>query len=107
LLWRSLGIGNEAFHPDRSCCFVFIAAIAIFLLGAAWRFGGWIAEWVGRLFGVRGLTSSYETFVQSYAGMLMSEGSIARILGPWLLMGIGLVVLAMFYLSARDDSKAS
>lgn len=87
--------------------FVVIAAIVIFLLGAAWRFGGWIAEWTGRLSGARGLTSSYEAFVQAYAGMLMAEGSIARILGPWLLMGVGAVVLAMLYLPARDGSKAS
>lgn len=86
---------------------VFIAAIVIFLLGVAWRFGGWIAEWIGRLFGARGLTSDYETFVQGYAGMLMSEGSIARILGPWLLMAMGSMGLAMLSLPARADPTTS
>lgn len=85
--------------------FVFIAAITIFLLGVAWRFAGWIVEWTGRLFGVRGLTSSYEAFVQRHAEMLMAEGGIVRILGPWLLMGIGLVLLAVLYLPARQDPK--
>jgi hypothetical protein len=41
-----------------------VTAIAILLLGVAWRFAGWILEWIGRLLGVRGLTSSYEAFVE-------------------------------------------
>ena len=68
-----------------------VTAIAILLLGVAWRFAGWILEWIGRLLGVRGLTSSYEAFVEGYVGMLMTEGSLAKILGPWLLMGVGLI----------------
>jgi hypothetical protein len=33
-----------------------VTAIAILLLGVAWRFAGWILEWIGRLLGVRGMT---------------------------------------------------
>ena len=79
-------------------------AIAILLLGVAWRFAGWILEWIGRLLGVRGLTSSYEAFVEGYVGMLMTEGSLAKILGPWLLMGVGLMILAVLYLPARKEA---
>ena len=80
-----------------------VTAIAILLLGVAWRFAGWILEWIGRLLGVRGLTSSYEAFVEGYVGMLMTEGSLAKILGPWLLMGVGLILLAAFYLPVRKE----
>ena len=55
-----------------------VTAIAILLLGVAWRFAGWILEWIGRLLGVRGLTSSYEAFVEGYVGMLMTEGRNSR-----------------------------
>ena len=72
-------------------------AIAILLLGVVWRFAGWILEWIGRLLGARGLTSSYEAFVEGYVGMLMTDGSLAKILGPWLLMGVGLILLAVLY----------
>ena len=72
-----------------------VTAIAILLLGVAWRCAGWILEWIGRLLGARGLTSSYEAFVEGYVGMLMTDGSLAKILGPWLLMGVGLILLAV------------
>jgi len=85
--------------------FVAVAAVALFLVGAAWRFAGWILEWVGRLLGVRGLTSSYEVFVESSVGALMADGSLARILGPWFLMGIGLLLLAALYFPARQDPE--
>ena len=81
-----------------------VTAIAILLLGVAWRFAGWILEWIGRLLGARGLTSSYEAFVEGYVGMLMMEGSLAKILGPWLLMGVGLILLAVLYLPVRKES---
>jgi hypothetical protein len=54
-----------------------VTAIAILLLGVAWRFAGWILEWIGRLLGARGLTSSYEAFVEGYVGTLMTDGSLA------------------------------
>ena len=79
-------------------------AIAMLLLGVVWRFAGWILEWIGRLLGARGLTSSYEAFVEGYVGMLMTDGSQAKILGPWLLMGVGLILLAVLYLPVRKES---
>jgi hypothetical protein len=54
-------------------------------------------------FGTRGITSSYDAFVESHAGMLMADGSLAKIFGPWVLMGIGLILLAVLYLPARKD----
>jgi len=81
------------------------AAIGFVLAGLVWRFAGWISEWVGRLLGIRGLTSSYDAFVESYVGMLMAEGSFTRILGPWLLMAIGLLLLAVLYWSPGKDSQ--
>ena len=77
--------------------FIFIAAVALLLLGVTWRFAGWIA----RLFGMGGLYASYEALVEGYARVLMAEGSFARILGPWLLMGAGLLLLAALYLLDR------
>jgi len=82
-------------------------AIAILLLGVVWRFAGWILEWIGRLLGARGLTSSYDAFVEGYVGMLMTDGSLAKILGPWLLMGVGLILLAVLYLPVRKSRRAA
>jgi len=62
-------------------------AIAILLLGVVWRFAGWILEWIGRLLGARGLTSSYEAFVEGYVGMLMTDGSLAKMLRPMVVDG--------------------
>ena len=64
---------------------------------------GWILEWIGRLLGARGLTSSYEAFVEGYVGMLMTDGSLAKILGPWLLTGVGLILLAVLYSPAPQS----
>jgi hypothetical protein len=74
-------------------------------LGVAWRFAGWIVEWTGRLFDARSLNSSYEAFVQGYAQALMNEGSLAKILGPRLLMGAGLILLAVLYLLGRKSPQ--
>jgi hypothetical protein len=35
----------------------------------------------------------------------MADGGFARILGPWLLMGIGLILLAVLYWPARQDPE--
>jgi len=85
--------------------FIAVAAIALILVGAAWRFAGWILELIGRLLGLRGMTSSYEAFVDSSVGALMADGSLARILAPWLLMGLGLILLAVLYLPIGQDSE--
>ena len=85
--------------------FISITAVALVLLGVAWRFAGWIVEWVSRLLGARGLNSSYEAFVEGYAQVLMAEGSLAKMLGPWLSMGAGLILLAVLYLPGRKDSE--
>ena len=58
-----------------------------------------------RLLGTRGLNSSYEVFVESYVPALMAEGSFPKILGPWLSMGAGLILLAVLYFPRRKDSK--
>ncbi len=84
--------------------FVAIAAVALLVVGATWRFAGWILEWVGRLLGARGLTSSYEAFVEG-SEALIADGGFVRILGPWLLMGLGLFLLAVLYLTARQDRE--
>ena len=85
--------------------FVSFAAVALIFLGVVWRFAGWILEWIGRLVGTRGLNSSYEAFVEDYARMLMAEGSFAKIFGPWLLMGAGLILLAVLYIRGRKDAR--
>jgi hypothetical protein len=81
--------------------FISIAAVALVLVGLAWRFAGWI----GRLLGMGGLGSSYEAFVEGYARILMAEGSFAKIFGPWLLMGAGLIILAALYLLDRKHTE--
>jgi hypothetical protein len=85
--------------------FISMTAVALVLLGVTWRFAGWILEWIGRLLGTRGLNSSYEVFVESYVPALMAEGSFPKILGPWLSMGAGLILLAVLYFPRRKDSK--
>ena len=39
------------------------AAISVFMAGFIWQYGSWIAEWVGRFAGVRGVTAGYDEFV--------------------------------------------
>jgi hypothetical protein len=58
-----------------------IVAIAVFATKFIWRFSDWISEWAGRFIGVRGVTSSYEAFVESYVGMYLAEGGLAG--GSW------------------------
>ncbi len=81
--------------------FISIAAVALVSLGVAWRFAGWI----GRLLGIGGPDSSYGAFVERYALVLMDEGSFAKIFGPWLLMGAGLILLAALYLLDRQRAE--
>ena len=73
---------------------VSLIAIAIFAVGFVWQYGGWLLEWIGRFIGTRGLSSSYDAFANSFAATLLAEGSVVRIIGPWLLMGAGLILLA-------------
>ena len=80
-----------------------IAAVIVFAVGFAWRFAGWISEWTGRLLGTRGVTSSYEAFVESHVGMYLAEGGFARIAGPWLLMAAGLILLFILWASPRKS----
>jgi len=85
--------------------FVSVTGVVLVLLGMAWRFAGWIVEWTSRLLGPGGVTSSYEAFVQDYARVLMTEGSFAKIFGPWLMMGVGLILLAVLHLPRRKGSE--
>ena len=78
-------------------------AVAIFALGFAWQYGGWILEWVGRAFGVRGISSSYEAFVESFAASV-GAGGLVRILAPWLLMGIGVL---LFVVARRREGQSA
>jgi hypothetical protein len=82
-----------------------IIATTCFAIGFVWQYGGWLLEWVGRALGVRGLTTTYDAFVGEYVTALIAEGSFARIIAPWLLMGIGLIVLAFLYLPDRQRGR--
>ena len=50
-------------------------AIAILLLGVVWRFAGGSRKWIGRLLGARGLTSSYEAFVEAYVETMITTAA--------------------------------
>jgi ATP/ADP translocase len=67
--------------------------------GFAWRVVGWILAWVGRALGVRGIASSYEAFVESCSWLT------GAILGPWLLMGAGLLLFAAIHWPGRRPSE--
>lgn len=83
---------------------VSLIAIAIFAVGFVWQYGGWLLEWIGRFIGTRGLSSSYDAFVNSFVATPLAEGSIVRIIGPWLLVGAGLILLAALRLPAHKKS---
>ena len=70
-----------------------IAAMAIFVSGFVWQCGRWLLRWAGYGLGLRGLPSSYNSFVESVAAKIANEVSIAWIVGPWLLISIGLIAL--------------
>jgi hypothetical protein len=80
---------------------VSLIAIAIFAVGFVWQYGGWLLEWIGRFIGTHGLSSSYDAFVNSFVATPLAEGSI---IGPWLLMGAGLILLAALRLPAHKKS---
>ena len=82
---------------------VSIVATVCIAAGFVWQYGGWLLEWVGRALGVRGLTTTYDAFVEGFVGELMAQGSVTRIFGPWLLMGTGLIVLAFLHLPDRKQ----
>jgi hypothetical protein len=75
-------------------------AVTIFAIGFTWQYGGWLLEWVGRAFGVRGLTSTYEAFVESFVAWI-GASSVMQILAPWFLMGVGAVLFAALRWPAR------
>lgn len=79
------------------------AAIGIFMVGFVWQYGSWIAEWVGRLAGVRGVTAGYEEFVERHLPLLTVKGGVTEIVIPWLLMAIGLV--AFWALRPRPEKS--
>lgn len=70
--------------------FMSAAAIGVFVVGFIWQYGSWIAEWVGRFAGVRGVTAGYDEFVVRHLPVL-TKGGVAEIVIPWLLMAVGLV----------------
>ena len=72
--------------------------MTIFVVGFVWQYGGWLLEWIGRLFGTRGLSSGYDAFVNSNVATLLAEGSLVGIVGPWLLMALGLLILSIIHL---------
>ena len=84
---------------------IFIAAVGLVLLGVMWRFGSQILWWVGHFLGKGALDSSYNAFVEGHARMLMAEGSFAKNFGPWVLMGVGLFLLAALYFLGRKYSE--
>ena len=67
------------------------AAIGVFMAGFIWQYGSWIAEWVGRFAGIRGVTAGYDEFVVRHLPILTMRGGLAEIIGPWFLMVLGLV----------------
>lgn len=82
-----------------------IIATICFAIGFVWQYCGWLLEWVGRALDVRGLTTTYNAFVGEYVTVLITEGSFTRIIGPWLMMGGGLIVLAFLYLPDRKQVR--
>jgi hypothetical protein len=70
-----------------------IAGMMIFVSGFVWQCGRWLLRWAGYGLGLRSLPGSYNSFVESVAAKITNEVSIAWIVGPWLLMSIGLIAL--------------
>lgn len=72
-----------------------IAAIAIFVLGLIWQVGRWLLRWSGHSLGLRSLPD-HQDFVEGLAAKITSgDASIGWIIGPWLLMSIGLMALVV------------
>lgn len=81
--------------------FISAVSIGVFIVGFIWQYGSWIAEWVGRFAGVRGVTSGYDEFVERHLPVL--KGGVAEIIVPWFLMVGGLV--AFWALRLRSDKR--
>jgi hypothetical protein len=80
-----------------------IAAVTVFASGFIWQCGRWLLRWSGYGLGLRDIPGSYNSFVENVAAKLANEVSVAWIVGPWLLMSIGL--LAWLILQSRTAEK--
>ena len=69
-----------------------IAATTIFVFGCLWQFGRWLLRWSGYGLGLRSPLGSYYDFVDSFAEKI-AGASVGWIVGPWLLISIGLMTL--------------
>ncbi len=79
-----------------------ITAMTIFVSGFIWQFGRWLLRWAGYGLGLRGLPGSYNAYVESLAAKIVNDGNIAWIVGPWLLMSIGLIALIILRSSTTE-----
>jgi hypothetical protein len=74
-----------------------IAATAIFAFGLFWQVGRWVLRWSGYGLGLRRLPGGYDDLVESFAGTISGGSSLGWIVGPWLLMSMGLMTLTILY----------
>jgi hypothetical protein len=70
------------------------AAATAFFLGLVWQCGRWLLRWSGYSLGLRDASGRYNSFVASF---LADEVSIGWIIGPWLLMSVGILVLLVLH----------
>jgi hypothetical protein len=73
---------------------VVIGMIA-FMAGFALQYGAWLMAWLSRFFGLNTPAPTYADFVEAVATTLTLGNGLLRILVPWALMAIGLILLAV------------
>lgn len=79
-----------------------VAAATVFLLGLVWQCGRWLLRWSGYSLGLRDATGSYNSFVENF---IANDVNIAWIVGPWLMMSIGMIVWLI--VNSRTAEKPS
>jgi hypothetical protein len=65
------------------------AAAAIFLIGLVWQCGRWLFRWSGQSLGLRDVQGRTNSFIERF---LADDVSLAWIVGPWLMMSVGMIV---------------
>ena len=85
--------------------FTLFAGVVIFVIGFVLQYGAWLAAWLGRLFGLHTPASTYTEFVEGVTATMAGHGFM-RIVFPWLLMAVGLTLIALCrYVRGRNEGR--
>ena len=72
-----------------------VAGVVLLLAGLVLQYGAWLMAWTSRLLGLNTPAATYQDFVEGVMQTMMLGHGVGRILAPWVLMALGLALIAM------------